>query len=374
MSSTYGNFAIVLPTAGSVSWDGPLNDALQTIADVLDTLVGANNIQIQSDLDLRGQALVNVRALDFSDTTDPGLAENIFFSNNELWVRDGANNAIQITSNGHILLSGLGGFGGQYNGTSAGLATYTTSNTRFTFLTNSTDNSVADIEGGNVRLRQGTATSAVILRAPAGLATDVTVTMPSTMPASGIGTATVPVLIDATGTLMFGGPVQDVLRGQYVKWLHPAAGVGTPTNAPNIFYTGGGAPGGSVPSNWIIGLSGSIDYPLDVEPGTRIVQVDMWCNPDPAVRLTASLNFTDMSAVGLGHGNVRIAARTANTASAGTAAPISLSSLNLLTGTMPHVAVSTGSYFVRLEAGGNPSLAASYGVKLTLAKLSGTLT
>lgn len=188
-----GNFTITLPTIGQASWGGDLNTILQQIADAIDTAVTVDGLDINSSLDLQGNALINVTALRFSTGTEPSGAGLWVGSDGELRFKDGDGNTIQFSENGHINITGTGGIGGDYVADNPGGLTFTTSLGLFTFIVPGGD--PATLDCGDIQQGQAGNANRVTLKAPA-LPGSYDLTWPQTLPAS-----LRVVTIDATGSL-----------------------------------------------------------------------------------------------------------------------------------------------------------------------------
>src|SRR5574337_28424 len=146
--ANYGTkITLSLPTGGQVSWDGPLNDVLNAIIDVLADRVTPAGFNYSTDLDAQGHALIDVRDIAFAPSADTGAVNTIFVAGSgqagvtagEWYLRDSSNNLVQLTSGGTINVASNAGFGGGYAAASqaAGspIATYNSANGRFSFTT-----------------------------------------------------------------------------------------------------------------------------------------------------------------------------------------------------------------------------------------------
>lgn len=243
--ASYGfTINLPIPTSGQASWDGPLNNLLQAIVNVLAQRVTPMGMNINANLDLGGNMLVDAAALEFIPaTSDPGVANSVFvagpgsgLANGEWYVRDGANREIQLTSGGAINLTVNGGFGGQYVSAGA-VASYNAGNDTYYFTTNGTT-------AANINAAQGTFSA---VTASAGVFTTLTT---STFPASGYGL----LVSNATGTL------STIQSGSVVQWVDIAQGIASV-----------GSPTYSSTSGWTLGASGTaIDIPLAYVQGDSL--------------------------------------------------------------------------------------------------------
>ena len=182
MSASYG-IAIILPspTAGQVFWDGPLNDKLQAIVDVLAQRVTVDGLDIQKALEMNGNALIDASAIDFVLGGDPGTASSLFYgTNGELFCRDGSNRLIQLTSNGVLNVAGNGGFGGDYVATNQNGAFYTNATQTFTF-TAAGGTTFTTVEAGPLKTHNG-GSNAVTVQSPTNLGASYTFTLPTSLP------------------------------------------------------------------------------------------------------------------------------------------------------------------------------------------------
>lgn len=185
------------PDDGDPAYAAKLITWKQYIEDLLSPFIGTDSLDITATVDVQGNRIVNVLGLRHSETGDPGTPLSTWFdTNGNYWLRDGANNAIQIVGSGAVL-GGSGSIGGDYAAASA-LVTYSSSGTKYTFLTNASGGTAADIEGGSLHIRvPGGTSNAVILKAPT-LSGDLSITFPGAYPATQAA-----VTVDHTGTMAF---------------------------------------------------------------------------------------------------------------------------------------------------------------------------
>jgi hypothetical protein len=375
---------ITLPTSGQVQWDGALNDVLQAIVDVVEAKVTADGIDIKSSLDLQGNYLINIEGLKFAAlAADDGTARQVWWgTDNELHVRDGAGRAIQVTSGGALNISLNGGIGGDYVGSSAQVV-FSSSGAVYTFT--SSPGAYATLEAGDLKVHNGSSSTYTDVKTSPNNNATYTLTLPAAVP-SALSLLT----MDATGTV---NPTRDPSVSSVTASNVQATNLTGPSATPIVVQNGatlsgtlrwttrtlmlhgsdaqgiGGAQYNTSinPGVWTINQTGSVDHGLRVEPGERIDQIDVIVTrlaASPAV--TASLYFRPLTS---GTPAQLIAQRSATTASVG-AGILSLGAgLGILTGTMPHMASSSGTYFVKVETT-TVGTEAYYGLKLTTDKIS----
>ncbi len=290
---------ITLPSSGQVQWDSPLNEALQTLIDAVESSVTVDGIDIQSSLDFQGNYAVNLKGLKFTTNTDDGSARQLFWkTDGELYVRDGAGRSIQLTSSGSLNISLNGGIGGDYIGSSAQVV-YGSSGATFTFT--SSPGVYATMEHGDIKLHNGSTSTYVDIKTSPVLGSTYNLTLPSA-----VGTANSVVTLDATGSMastpdpsvvsvtasnalintrlnvpgatyhtgqtVFSG---SIYRTQFTENLHWAAAAIT-QNSPTFQGSG-----------WIFGTNSIISLPLNFEVGSRLVSITVGFTRQD--NLTASL-------------------------------------------------------------------------------------
>ncbi len=189
------DLGLTLPTIGQLDWGGDVNDIFTAIIAAVESPVTADGLDINDDLDVQGHSVINVADLQFVQEADPGTANTAFIgTDGNLYFRDGTNVLIQFTSNGTLNVTVSGGIVG-LAGTTASV-TYNSGTGVFQFV--SAPGVAAILDVGDVRLRQGADANYLALKAPASLASDVSLTFPGAYP-SGKAVVTV----DPTGSIDF---------------------------------------------------------------------------------------------------------------------------------------------------------------------------
>jgi hypothetical protein len=323
---------ITLPTVGMAAWGGPLNAVLQAIVDAVEEQVPPSSIDMTDSLDFQGQFAVNLKGTKYAQTADPGTANTFFVgTDGEYYLRDGNNTLIRLTSTGSINVSVVGGFGGDYSGN--GLASYSSSNVRYTF-TNAAGSTYAVMESGELRVHNGTSTGYVALRPPSGQSSNVTLTLPPALPTNGGPTL---VWCDATGGLNLQASASftecvDVARG--------ASAFGSQaTYSPETL--GGGPLGGSITRGWL-STSGAVDLGIDYQVGDRIDSVSFGVNAEGGP-ITGTLihRSDDRSQSIIARAAFNSVDSEAKTLQNGTAT---------MTGTLPFTPPGTGSLYLRVAS------------------------
>ena len=256
-----------IPQAGQVAWDGPLNDLLQAVIDVLAQRVTVDGLDIAASLGMNGNALIDATNISFVTNGDLGTPNSIFYSTNgELFCRDGTNRLIQITSGGVINVGGTGGFGGDYVATNQNGASYTNSTQTFTF-TAAGGTVFAPVESGRLVVHESGA-PAVTLRSPSSL-TGYTLTFPNNVPQG----ARAVVTADATGSLAFS------LSASFTESIPMQDGLPDALSAGDAQYVGG---------IWTLGptAGGTVDFGIPYTLGDRF---DGFQFGTTGVQCTASL-------------------------------------------------------------------------------------
>lgn len=373
---------ITLPTSGQVQWDSTLNTALQTLVDAVEAKVTADGINIASALDMQGNYLLNINGLKFKTAGDDGTAQSIFWETvagkPELFVRDGAGNAIQVTSGGALNIAGTGGFGGDYVGSSA-QAVYTSSGAVFTFT--SSPGVYATMESGDLKVHAGSAASYTDVKSSPVLGSTYSVTLPSAAPA-----AVALVTMDTTGSLATtrDPSVNSIsttqLTASYLlpsRSALPAAGTGLravtvdPTGSIGLMpasasfiqpvdVAAGVASAGSPTygeTGWALSNAGdAIDIPLPFVAGDTIYGIGFATN---TVQCTASLRYRGPG------GTHAILARACFNSPTSTDFVTLSGSTPTVTGTFPITPAGTGSLFARYEVGGGGVIGGLYLVRIS---------
>lgn len=353
---------LTLPTVGQAAWGGSLNGVLQSIIDAIGEAVPASSLDINGQLDMQGNIAVDLRGLTFTSSTGEGSRSIYWKSDGELYVTDGDGVEVQLTSGGAINVTSAGGFGGDYNGTTQGLAAYRQATGKFQFTTTSAGTTYALMESGQVLIHNGSSTGYQSLTVPAGSTTNVDWTFPGAYPESRrlievdrtgsmahtvfpllSGTVAAGGTYDVTGRLrvsgvsIFSGSIAhaivfrtiDAVEGQLVT------GAGG--------YVSSGSQGG-----FILQTAGSIvQIPLSIDVNKRVssIEIELFTGTGTA-QFTASLQSRRFAS-GI---KLPLAVKGLNT-TAGTYQPtFIINNTSLKSGAMPQLISSSGSYFVTIES------------------------
>lgn len=208
-----------LPTSGDTNWSAELNTLLQEIIDILEARVTVDGLSISGTLDVQGATLSNIGVFKHILVADPNVAKSMFLkSDGEWYLRDGANNLIQLTATGSINVGTIAGIGGDYSSSGASV-TYDSASGVYQFLMHTGD--AGKLNVGDLRIRQGNDANYIAIKAPASLAADYNVNLPAATP-QGIGYLT----MDATGS------VNVRISSSFTEFLDVASGIasaGSPT-------------------------------------------------------------------------------------------------------------------------------------------------
>ncbi len=182
------SLGITLPTQGgnSGTWGTDLNAELQKIIDAVEGQVPASAIDFSADFDLNNNALTSVKAVSFELQSSVATLNSLYWNTSgELIARDGANNAIQITSLGGLNNAGAGGLGdsGGTYGTSG--ITFDWDGTRYNAKDGSGSDDYANVRMDQLQLRDGSGNDLTI--AVPTMASNYTVNLPAAV-ASGAST------------------------------------------------------------------------------------------------------------------------------------------------------------------------------------------
>ena len=340
--ASYGiAISLPLPSSGQTQWDGPLNDILQAIIDVISQRVGVEGLDINATLDVQGNEIANALNLSFVTSGDPGLPNTVFYnSSGELCCRNSSNQLVQITSGGVVNVAGSGGFGGDYVSSNQNGASYANSTQTFSF-TASGGTVYATVEHGAVKVHEGSTANAITLRSPASLASAYTLTFPGALNAGNPSLVT----CDATGglnvrsinptgrvalvTADITGNLNYRLSASFTECIDACAMMG----ATGVYAGDDGWVFTSGPSPQ------SVDIPIRFQEGDRIDELVFGTN---TMRCTGTLYHRTTG------GGLAVIARASF--NAGIPDRILNSSTPTLTGTLPFTPpTSSGSLFLRVQ-------------------------
>lgn len=192
MASTLSpNMSLVVPTVGSEpgpQWAEDLNASLN----IIDSHTHASGsgvpitpaaLSITSDLSFQNNNITNPKTVRFyvqvSQPAGVSDVDCLYVYGVDLYYRDGSGNQVRITQSG-----GVAGSPGSITGlVSPASATYVPANQ--TFVWQSDVATAAIMDCGSVKIRKLTASSsAITMQAPAGLASNYTVSLPAVLPSA----------------------------------------------------------------------------------------------------------------------------------------------------------------------------------------------
>ncbi len=336
---TLPNMGLITPTAGGDrgTWDDKIN-ACFVLTDAHDHTSGKGvaittaALDIDDDLDLDGNALINVDQLEFTARTTLAAGSNIFFvddGDNELYFRSSGGTNIQITNAGTLDISGTGGIVGDYASTGAEVS-YDSANKRYTFSTH--EAKWARVACGPVRIYEYDTTEAVYVEhaVAAGLASSYTVTWPAAAPA-----ATTTMLMDTSGNITVAAITEQI----------PAAAAHT-LDTNNTFS-------GHVWNFFGPTTTNAVIYPIRVRAGASITGISVKINKLSDATDTVTMELVESDGTGA---FAAVAAFTATNSDAG-------GGDKTLTGTGTQTATAGKQYAIRVyHSDGTPSGAITTGV------------
>lgn len=173
-----GSIPVPLTTTGP-EYAVDVGTILDAILDRWAQAIQTADIDIDNTLDMNAYRLSNVSGtlyIDHSASVSGGSFPRMtYFRDGQFYVNDTAGNEIQITDAGGLNASLLGGIGGDYTTTSADVSYVNASGSYFF---NSAPNTAAQIDVGDVKIKDTTSVFGVILNAPSGMTSDYNVTFP----------------------------------------------------------------------------------------------------------------------------------------------------------------------------------------------------
>ncbi len=219
--STTPNMGLLLPdptiTPGP-TYASEIDDAFDLIDSHDHTLgkgvpIPSNAININNDLPFNGYNLTTIRATRFNSQTaflsTPQDINQLYVVNGNLVYNNNLGQPVQITSGAAIDATSIGGIGGDY-ATSTALVFYTSADKTFTFWSNT--NTPANIDAGNITIRNTTLNSFGITLAPdPSIAADYQLTLPAALP-----NTTSALEVDPSGVVTYGGGVNPA--GAIIMW------------------------------------------------------------------------------------------------------------------------------------------------------------
>jgi hypothetical protein len=194
--STTALMSLELPTVGPQGTEGPdyaemINAAFEII-DAHDhtedsgARITPAALNLNDDVDFQENNIDDLRSLRLHSQASP-IAEaadinSVYVSGGNLYYNNSSGTAIKITDGSGINLSSIGSIGGDFS-TSDASVTYSDTSKSFLFKQDSTV--TADIAVGSVFIYENIDSAKYIkVKSPTSLASDLTITLPSSMPAS----------------------------------------------------------------------------------------------------------------------------------------------------------------------------------------------
>lgn len=177
-------------------------DFCTTVRDSLERLVDYDSIHLSGDLEMNTHGIIEIGSLQLeslgASLTGGSHARKLYAVGNDLYYTSGAGSAVKITNGGSLNLAATGALTGDYGGADPAQLRYDTTNDRYGFYSNYASDYFGEIKTGDILLAKKNVASSntITLKVPAGLATNYTWTLPSTLPGS-----TSMVSVDSSGNL-----------------------------------------------------------------------------------------------------------------------------------------------------------------------------
>lgn len=191
--TTTSNMTLVLPTLNGDPgvWDTLINAALERV-DLHNHTTGygvqvpSAGIGINADLTFAGYAATNLKATRYSSQSASPGARSVYFKTDDLYIADGNNVEIRVTSGGQLNMSLVGGIAGDYAAVSASLYYDDTAQTYRFLEAAPAPNSWSRVACGDLDLYEHASGIAnrVRLSSPAALAASYALTFPGALPGS----------------------------------------------------------------------------------------------------------------------------------------------------------------------------------------------
>jgi hypothetical protein len=281
------NFPFAAPTLGSTDW--------ANLIDVIDELITrvSSPVPLSSleggDLDLDGNSIINVKAINFQEQTAVPAATpgKMYFYGDEHWLVTTAG-AIQVTDNGSLNVATTNGIAGDYGGVNPASLRFVDLTNRYDFYDNYGALEWAYVRGLGFDIAAGLA-STLRCRLLYGGAGNLDITLPATIPAANRGL----LQVDSSGNITFNDTGVDLDED---VWL--GSGEIKHTRERRISgrlpYTVGHVQSGTFSAGSLaLGIgtlctgSGTILFPLNgIEVGWRIKRVNFYLVRTDAVNNT----------------------------------------------------------------------------------------
>jgi hypothetical protein len=290
------SLGITLPTQGgnSGTWGTDLNTELQKVIDAVEAQVPASAIDFSADFDMNDYGLTSVRTVACTQQSSVTELNAMYFdTNGDFYIRDGLNNAVQITNAGvlnNASAGGLGDSGGDY-GTSG--ITFDWDGTNYNAKSASGDN-YAPIRMSSALLRDNS-TNTLTLATPS-LSSDYTITFPSAVPGSS-GTF---LQSDTSGTITFSNSTgvditltgsAEVKHGSRTLTVPAAAGIGyNSAGSAVVNHSVSSVYSGFWESDTAADL---FLLPIPLKVGDRLTSVVVWFTGSSTDTKTARLKSND---------------------------------------------------------------------------------
>ena len=272
------SLGITLPTQGgnTGTWGTDLNTEIGKIVTAVEAQVPVTAIDISADFDFNEFAATDVAHVSYRQGTAPTELNTTYVdSTGNLFFRDGANNAVQLTLSGNLnnaSAGGLGDSGGDYgtNGIS-----FDWDGTRYKALDGAGAQDYANVRMQSLELRDGSSNTLTV-DVPS-LSSDYNLTLPSAVPGSAAfvqsdTSGNLSFSNNLTGTLAITGDITatgEVKHGTQSITLHALSGRGNDSTNTDWTY--------SNLFDDLTATSASTEYfiPVDIPAGRRITQVDV---------------------------------------------------------------------------------------------------
>ena len=150
IGQTQGLTIPAVGTAGT-TYATQINAALEAIEDVLETKITPASMNMNQTLSMAQNAIENAAYVGVIDNGEPSVAGTLYMDGDDLWFKNGASSAVQITSGSNLSLTSAGAIGGNYSDAgSVAEVKYLYSATDYYFFSNASTNVVANLVAGGL--------------------------------------------------------------------------------------------------------------------------------------------------------------------------------------------------------------------------------
>lgn len=271
------SLGITLPTQGgnTGTWGTDLNTELQKVIDAVEAQVPASAIDFSADFDLNGFGITSVEGVAFDQQSSYSGLNSIYFDTaGELYVRDGSNQTIQMTSGGSVNTAsngGVGDTGGDY-GTNG--IVFDWDGTIYNAKNGSSPYAYANVRMDELQLRDGSGNDLTI--AVPAMSTNYTLTLPSAVPAANA------TILQATtaGTVSFSNSFAqnitltgsaEVKHGSRTRVISALTGIGYDSTFASVVNHD---PSGVNNTFWEADAAGDVFFlPINLDVGERITSI-----------------------------------------------------------------------------------------------------